>query len=86
MDYKRADNCNQKFMGLDNKVCEDPKYFCKSHCVYLSDVDVQKHRCLCKPTFDMISTNVCKSLITTEDYIKENEEHKERMKKVKNQF
>ena len=53
MQYKRADHRNP-FMGLDNKICEDPVYWCRTKQVWLSEKDVTRKKCLNKPTFDMI--------------------------------
>lgn len=49
-------------MGLNNTICEHKDYFCQSHRVYLSTEDVRRKKCLCKPTFDMISTQRCPKL------------------------
>ena len=46
-------------MGLFNQTCESKDYYCRSKRVYLSQADVEKKRCLCKPTFYMIGTNIC---------------------------
>ena len=61
MAYLRADRQNP-FMGLDNKVCKDPAYWCRTHGVWLSEKDVERKRCKCKPTFDMVGTRRCKNL------------------------
>ena len=59
--YLKAD---AKFprMGLDNKLCEDPKYWCRLHQVWLSEKDVERKKCRNKPTFDMIGTIECGNL------------------------
>lgn len=59
MDVKRLTIDDDPHMGLNNKVCEDIKYYCKSKRVYLSEEDAKKKRCLCKPTFDMIGVRRC---------------------------
>lgn len=55
--YKTKDD--HKEMGLNNELCTNIQYYCRSKRVYLSEEDVNKKRCLCKPTFDMISVNRC---------------------------
>ena len=67
---------------LDGKICDNPKYYCKLHLVYLSDEEVERKKCLCKPTFDLIGTTTCRSLITIDKYDKEQIKHKESIKKV----
>lgn len=49
-------------MGLDNKVCNNPKYWCRLHQVWLSEDDVKRKKCRNKHTFDMISTYRCNCL------------------------
>lgn len=49
-------------MGLNNRVCQNPKYYCRLHRVWLSDGDVKKKRCKEKPDFDMIGVHLCKNL------------------------
>lgn len=49
-------------MGLNNKICTNPVYWCRLHEVWLSEEDVKKKRCNNKPTFDMISTRKCGNL------------------------
>lgn len=48
-----------KFMGLDNKICKDPVYWCKSHKVWLSEKDVERKKCKSKPDFDLIGCSRC---------------------------
>ena len=50
-------------MGLNNTICTEKDYFCKSHRVFLSENDVSNKGCLCKLTFDMISTKRCAWLV-----------------------
>ncbi len=59
--YKKADLKNP-FMGLNNQVCKDPKYWCRLYQVWLSKEDVEKKKCRQRPTYDMISTYSCKCL------------------------
>lgn len=61
MTYKIADQ-KHPFMGLDNKICKNPVYWCRLHQVWLSDEDVKKKQCKCKLTFDMVSTYCCGNL------------------------
>ena len=82
--YKNNMDHHEKgeYIGLDGKICDNPKYYCKIHLVYLSDKDVERKKCLCKPTFDLIGTTTCRSLITIDKYEKEQIKHKESIKKV----
>lgn len=58
MNYQIADKRNP-FMGIDNKICKNPAYWCRLHQVWLSDNDVEKKQCKCRQTFDMFSTYRC---------------------------
>jgi len=49
-------------MGLDNKPCLDPVYWCPIHQVWLSKEDAQRKGCFNKMSFDMIGPYVCPSL------------------------
>ena len=71
-----------QYIGLDNKICENPEYYCKIHLVYLSSEDVERKKCLCKPSFDMIGTHRCKSLMTIDEYKDETTLHKENISKI----
>lgn len=71
-----------KYIGLNNKICENPQYYCKIHLVYLSAEDVKRKKCLCKPTFDMIGTTTCKSLISIDEYKNEVFLHKKNITKI----
>lgn len=62
MKYKRADARNPN-MGLNNKVCKNPKYWCRLHQVWLSEDDVERKHCKNKPTFDMLCTRMCTNLV-----------------------
>lgn len=70
------------YMGLNNQLCSDPKYYCKNHLIYMSDKDVELKKCLYKPTFDMIGTTRCRSLITAEEHKKELEAYREDLRKI----
>lgn len=61
MDYKKA-NATHPRMGLNNELCDNPKYWCRLHEVWLSENDVKKKRCKERPTMDLISTYVCGNL------------------------
>lgn len=61
LEYLKADNRNP-YMGLDNKICDDPVYWCRLHQVWLSEEDVQRKHCKNKLTFDMISVKRCNCL------------------------
>lgn len=58
MTYQRADSKNP-YIGLDNKICRNPAYWCRLHQVWLSEDDVERKKCKRKTTFDMISTYRC---------------------------
>ena len=62
MEYKKADAKNPN-MGLNNKICKNPKYWCRLHQVWLSEKDVELKHCENKPTMDMISTMRCTNLV-----------------------
>lgn len=49
-------------MGLNNKICIDPQYWCRLHQVWLSEKDVEQKGCKRKMTYDMIGTYVCNCL------------------------
>lgn len=56
--YQRADDRRPR-MGLDNKLCINPEYWCRLHQVWLSSDDVKRKRCKNKTTFDARSTYKC---------------------------
>lgn len=58
MQYQKADRRHPR-MGLDNKICTSPKYWCRLHEVWLSEEDVKRKKCREKLTFDMLSTYKC---------------------------
>ena len=71
-EYLKAD-AKYPRMGLDNKLCTDPKYWCRLHQVWLSEKDDERKKCRCKPTFDMIGTIVCGNLEKKDFRIKRKE-------------
>lgn len=58
MTYQIADQ-RHPFMGLDNKICKNPTYWCRLHQVWLSEEDVKRKKCRCKDDFDLIGTHRC---------------------------
>ena len=62
MYYKIADARNPN-MGLNNKPCKCPKYWCRLHQVWLSESDVKRKHCKERPTMDMIGTRLCANLV-----------------------
>ena len=58
MTYLTA-NAKSPYMGLDNKICKNPTYWCRLHQVWLSEEDVKRKRCKNKSTFDMIGVRRC---------------------------
>lgn len=58
MQYRKADS-RHPLMGLGNKICKNPKYWCRLHEVWLSEEDVKKKKCMEKLSFDMLSTYKC---------------------------
>lgn len=61
MEYKKAIK-GKKFIGLNGKLCRNPKYWCRLHEIYLSEQDIIKKHCKNKYTFDMISQYECGNL------------------------
>lgn len=59
--YKKAIK-GKLFMGLNNKICQNSKYWCRLHEIYLSEQDVIKKHCKNKFTMDMISQYRCGNL------------------------
>ncbi|MFG6383444.1 MAG: hypothetical protein K1V96_04210 [Lachnospiraceae bacterium] len=47
------------FMGLNNKICKNPTYWCRLHRIWLSEEDVKQKECKCKMDFDMFGTHRC---------------------------
>ena len=62
MKYKIADARNPN-MGLNNKPCKFPKYWCGLHQVWLSESDIKRKHCKERPTMDMIGTRLCTNLV-----------------------
>ena len=60
--YKEANEAGNPKGGLNNTICENPAYWCKSHQVWLTEEDVERKKCTCRPTFDMIGVEKCNSL------------------------
>ena len=63
--WQRADHRNP-WMGIDNKICKNPKYWCRLHQVWLSEADVIKKQCFCRPTYDLRDVRRCTCLETKE--------------------
>lgn len=61
MKFKKADKRNP-YMGLNNKICENPVYWCRMHQVWLSEDDVKRRNCMKRQTFDMMGTYQCSCL------------------------
>lgn len=55
-------NSKYPFMGLNNKICKNPTYWCRLHQVWLSEEDVKRKQCKNKQTFDMIGVHRCGNL------------------------
>ena len=60
--YMIADQRNP-YMGLNNKVCKEPVYWCKNHKIWLSEEDVTLKHCKEKPTFDLLGVSKCNGLV-----------------------
>ena len=58
--YKTA-NAKNPNMGLDNKTCQDPVYWCRNHQVWLSEEDAARKckKCL---SYDMMNIKQCDNL------------------------
>lgn len=59
--WKRADSRHPR-MGLNNKICVDPQYWCRLHQVWLSEKDVEQKGCKRKITYNMMDVRVCNCL------------------------
>ena len=70
-------------IGLDNNVCKDPKYFCMSHKIYLSDDDVEIKHCRHKLTHDMMAYQNCNWLIDADEYARKIEERNQNIRNNK---
>lgn len=62
MAYKKADARNP-YMGLDNKICENPVYWCRLHEVWLSEKDAERKKCKAKLSYDMLDRRKCNCLV-----------------------
>ena len=60
-------NSRHPNMGLNNKLCKHPQYWCRLHEVWLSTADVAIRHCKSKLTSDMIETRQC-SCLEKRDY------------------
>ena len=54
----KADHRNP-YMGINNTICKNHKYWCRLHEVWLSENDAINKKCFCKPTYDLISVRKC---------------------------
>ena len=61
MRHKIADP-RHPFMGLNNKICKNPAFWCRLHQVWLSEEDVRRKRCRERQDFDMLGTHRCGNL------------------------
>lgn len=61
MTYQITDQ-RHPFMGLGNKVCKNPTYWCRLHQVWLSEEDVEHKKCKYRDDFDMFSIHRCGNL------------------------
>ena len=59
MDAKFLNIDDNADMGLNNTICTEKKYYCRSKRVFLSEEDVKNKKCKCKPTFDMLGVHLC---------------------------
>lgn len=59
--YKKAIK-GKFFMGLNNRICYDPKYWCRLHEIYLSEKDVERKHCKCKCSANLLDTYICGNL------------------------
>lgn len=58
MEYTKADARNPR-VGLNNKPCTDPQYWCRLKELWLSEEDVQRKGCRQKKSFDMMDIHIC---------------------------
>jgi len=61
MKYIIANKANP-FMGLDNKICKNPTYWCRLHQVWLSENDIKRKQCRNKLDFDLRGVHKCGNL------------------------
>jgi hypothetical protein len=59
------------YIGLFNKECENPAYYCRCHNVFLSAEDAEFKQCLHKPTKDLVGITRCPYISTLDEYNKE---------------
>lgn len=59
--WQKATSKNPR-MGLNNKICKNPQYWCRLHQVWLSEEDVEQKGCKRKMTYDMRDVRVCNCL------------------------
>ncbi|MEY8518606.1 hypothetical protein AALC25_17245 [Lachnospiraceae bacterium 29-84] len=59
--YLMADQ-KHPFMGLDNKTCKNPRYWCRLHRIWLLEEDTGRKKCRCRWDFDMIGMHRCGNL------------------------
>ncbi len=55
-------NASNPNMGLHNKPCKNPAYWCRLHEVWLSEADVSIRQCKSKLSADMIERKPCSCL------------------------
>ncbi len=58
----------KEYIGLYGKKIEKSVYYCKCHCIYMDENDVETKHCMCKHTMDMIDTQRCRWICTVEEY------------------
>lgn len=63
--YKWANKGNT--MGLNNKICVNPMYWCRRHEVFLSELDAERRHCRNKLTYDMRGYERCSCLQNLEE-------------------
>lgn len=63
--WTKADFRNP-YMGIENRICKNPKYWCRLHQVWLSEEDAISRKCFCRPTYDLISVRKCNCIETKE--------------------
>lgn len=61
MKYLIADQ-RHPFMGLNNKICKNPIYWCRLHQVWLSEGDVKRKHCMNKISYNMMEKYKCGNL------------------------
>ena len=56
--WAKADFRNP-YMGIENKICKNPKYWCRLHQVWLSEEDAINRKCFCRPTYNLMFERKC---------------------------